>query len=297
MKDFFKYLTPGESDKEWGLYLNVVGNANIQPMSPYPSSDHPTGYHYHWDEGRILKEYQINYISEGTGILENDHQQYPIKPGTIMIIRPGVWHRYKPEVSTGWHEYYIGFDGEMARRLLKQSIYASKQPVIYCGYRQEFIDTYLKIYDLVSEESPGFQQVSSGLVIKLLGYIVAYKRQRDFSGKHIERVIQKVRFHMHENTESVIDLPGLAEEHQIAYSHLRKMFKKYTGVSPRQYQLQLKLLRARELILSTDKSVKEIAYELGFSSIYYFSRFFKNKTGVSPTALKRNFRNRKPIDP
>ncbi len=139
----------------------------------------------------------------------------------------------------------------------------------------------------MQEEAPGFQQITSGLVIKLLGYIVAHKKQQDFSGKHIERVIQKVRFYIHEHIEHEIDLQKLSEEHQIGYSYFRKMFKKYTGVSPRQYHLELKIIRARELILTTEKSIKEIGYDLGFKSIFYFSRFFKNKVGVNPSELKR----------
>lgn len=286
MKDFFKYLTAGEADKDWGLYLKVAGNAKIEPLSPYPSSEHPTGYHYHWSDGRILEEFQVNYISEGQGLLENDQGSFQVKPGTVMIIRPGVWHRYRPEPKTGWHEHYVGFDGEIARHLLQQFVYSDKPALIRCGYREELVDTYLKLYALVQQETPGFQQVCSGLVIKLLGYIVAFKKQQDFTGKHIEQVIQKIRFHMHENVEDRIDLPRMAGDHHIGYSYFRKMFKKYTGVSPHQYLLSLKILRARELLLSSDKSIKQISYHLGFSSIYYFSRFFKDKVGVNPSELR-----------
>jgi len=204
-----------------------------------------------------------------------------------MIIRPGVWHRYKPDKKTGWQENYIGIDGLIAKNLLGQSIFSAKQPVIQCGYREEFIDTYFSIYDLVQEETPGFQQICSGLVVKLLGSMVAYQKQLDFTGKHIEQVIQKARFFIHQKIEQEIDLKCLAEQHQIGYSYFRKMFKKYTGVSPHQYHLELKVMRAKELILTTDKSIKEIGYELGFRSIFYFSRFFKNKVGVNPSGLKR----------
>jgi AraC-like DNA-binding protein len=69
------------------------------------------------------------------------------------------------------------------------------------------------------------------------------------------------------------------------------MFKKYTGVPPVQYHLDLKVLRAKELLLYSDKSVKEISYELGFQSIYYFSRVFKNKLGLAPSEIRKSFRS------
>ena len=286
MKDFFKYLTAGTEDKSWGLYLNVAGTALVKPFSSYPSYKHPARYHFNRLEGRVLDEFQVNYISEGFGQLETEQGTYRIKPGTILIIRPQLWHRYSPERKTGWREYFVGFKGDIASHVLSQSIYAKSAPIIYCGHRPDFIDIYSKILDLVRGEPPGYHQICCGLMIQLLGHIVAYKKQQKFSGKQIEKVIQAVKLHIHQNYDSKIELSVLAKNHGIAYSHFRKMFKKYTGVSPHQYQLELRILKARELILSTDKSIKEISYQLGFSSIFYFSRFFKNRVGVSPSEFQ-----------
>ena len=286
MKDFFKYLTVGEEDKNWGLYLNVAGKAKIAPHKIYPAQDHPSGYHFIWDNGRILHEYQLNYITEGSGTFEDQSGSYNIRPGTLMIVRPGLSHRYRPVKKTGWVENYIGFEGDLAHRFLAAKVFQSA-PVIYCGIREEIIDTYYKIFDLVREEEPGFQHVASGLIIKLLGYLVSFHKKRNFSGKHIEKVIQVARFQMREQLEEKTDLRRLAEEHHIGYAYLRKMFKKYTGISPHQYQLEMKIMRAREKILTTDKSIKEISFELGFESIHYFSRLFKKKTGMNPSELRR----------
>ena len=64
------------------------------------------------------------------------------------------------------------------------------------------------------------------------------------------------------------------------------MFKKYTGISPAQYHLQLRIKKAEDMLSMTNKPIKEIAFELGFSSLFYFSRLFKQKTGVNPTELR-----------
>lgn len=287
MNDFFKYLTAGDEDKKWGLYLNVAGKSSIASNTIYPSPDHPTGYHFSWNHGRTLNEYQINYVTEGGGILENERGKFTVKPGSLMIIRKGEWHRYRPNKGNGWIEHYIGFDGLIAKHFLHDNQILHGQSVIHCSIREELIDTYYKIFDLAQMEKPGFQQISSGLVIKLLGYIVAIQKQRDFSGKNIENIIQKVRFEIRENITGVIDLEQLASDNNIGYSYFRKMFKQYTGISPRQYHLELKIMRAKELLLVSDKSIKEICYNLGFQSTHYFSRFFKQKVGVSPSDLRR----------
>ncbi|MDX1284781.1 MAG: AraC family transcriptional regulator, partial [Draconibacterium sp.] len=134
---------------------------------------------------------------------------------------------------------------------------------------------------------PGFQQIASGMVVKLLGYIISFEKQKGFSGKYIAKVIEEVRFYMRQNTENEINLEHLAEKHKVGYSYFRKMFKKYTGVSPGQYHLQLRIIRAKELLVSTDKSIKEISLELGFQTIHYFSLIFKKKVGMNPSEFRK----------
>lgn len=287
MKEYFKYLTTAEDDIDWGLYLNVAGTSSIAPKTIYPPIQHPSGYFFSWETGRILQEYQLNYITHGTGIYENRHGKFQVKPGSIMLVFPNEWHRYRPIRTTGWTENYAGFNGRIAKELLKHPIFTPAQPVINVGIKEEIIDTYLKIYDLVEKERPGFQQIASGMVVKLLGYIVSFEKRKEFSGKHIAKVIEQVRFLMRQNIETEYKMEELAARHNVGYSYFRKMFKKYTGVSPAQYHLQLRIIRAKELLVSTDKNISEIAIQLGFRNVYHFSMLFKKKTGVSPSEFRK----------
>jgi transcriptional regulator GlxA family with amidase domain len=125
------------------------------------------------------------------------------------------------------------------------------------------------------------------MVMKLLGYIISAEKQKDFSGKRIARVIEEARFQMRQQMSQEINLQEIAEQHHVGYSYFRQMFKKYTGVSPGQYHLQLRIMRAKELLASTDKSIKEISYALGFQSIYYFSNMFKKKEGINPSDFRK----------
>ncbi|MGF7139891.1 AraC family transcriptional regulator [Roseimarinus sediminis] len=286
MKNFFQYLTTSEEEQKWGLALTVNGRSETGPDEAYPSSKHPNGYYFTWENGRILHEYQINYITEGSGILENRFGSFELKRGTVFITYPGEWHRYRPKSDSGWTENYIGFSGSMADRLLNSGHFSPKQPLIHTGVREEIIDTYLKIFELSRNEKPGFQYIASGMIVKLLGYLISFEKEKDFSGKEIARVIEAVRFEIRQKLNQEPDFQQMAAKHHVSYSYLRKMFKKYTGVSPGQYHLQLRIMRAKELIVTTEKSIKEVSYELGFQSIHYFSRLFKDKTGLSPLQLR-----------
>lgn len=285
MENFFKYLTPENEDKKWGLFLKVAGREKFSGQTRYPNTSHPSDHYFTWDHGRILNEFQVNYITEGYGVYEDPSGRYPVKPGTLLITKPGVWHRYMPDKKTGWTENYIGFDGRIAKELLDNPLFFDNKPTIYIGTKEEFIDTLMKLYEYVQEGKPGYQQLSAGLIMNLLGYIVYTKKQNEPSGR-MERIIQNVRCYIRENVENDIDFKDIAKQNNVGYSYFRKMFKEYCGVPPVQYHLDLKLVRAKEMLLTTDKIIKEICHELGFHSIYYFSRFFKSKIGVSPSELR-----------
>ena len=290
MEEFFKYINPGQEDKDWGLFLNCAGKAEIKPGVIYPPTTHPSGYYFTYENGRSLNEYQINYITDGAGVYENQGGKFKVSPGSMIFTRPGEWHRYKPKKSTGWVEHYVGFSGYIAHQMFGRPWFTQKNSVVEVGNSEEIIDTYYKIFNYVRDEKPGYQQVAAGMIMKLLGFIVSMDKQKDFSGKRVEKIIQNACFTIRENVEAEINFQSFAEDNNIGYSYFRKMFKKYTGVPPVQYHLDLKILRAKEMLLYTDKSIKEISYELGFQSIYYFSRIFKNKLGVSPSEIRKTVR-------
>lgn len=92
---------------------------------------------------------------------------------------------------------------------------------------------------------------------------------------------------MWENINNEISLQEFCRKNNIGNSYFRKAFKMYTGLAPHQFYLDLKMMRAKELIVATDMSIKAITYELGLDSIHYFSRLFKKKMGQSPSDLRK----------
>jgi AraC-like DNA-binding protein len=284
---FVKYINASPIDKEWGLYLTVAGFAQIRPSLIYPPTDHPSGYYFTWERGRILQEYQINYITEGSGVFETSTDQFKVVPGSILVLQPGAWHRYKPDPNTGWHEHYIGFNGDFCSHFFKEVFFQSAKPVIYIGFQESMLKLFFEIIQNVKEEKTGHQQVSAANTIVMLSKILSVVRNQEFAGKTIERTIQKACLHFRENLHTNINIEELAKELNVGYSYFRQMFRKYTGISPTQYHLSLRIQRAKDLLTSTDQSFKEIAIDLGFESYFYFSRSFKDKTGKSPMEFKK----------
>lgn len=99
-------------DRKFGLWVNTVGYQSIPPDSPYPLKEHPSGYFFNAEKGRVLREYQLVYITKGRGLFSSDSTpEKQVCKGRLMVLFPGQWHTYRPLRQTGWTEYYIGFEG------------------------------------------------------------------------------------------------------------------------------------------------------------------------------------------
>ncbi len=71
-KRFYKYISVGEEDKRWGIYLTGAGHIKIDKHTEYPLKDDPSHHYFHWSTGRRLSEYQILYITRGQGVFESE---------------------------------------------------------------------------------------------------------------------------------------------------------------------------------------------------------------------------------
>ena len=287
MNSNFKYLPHNPEDAEWGVHLTVAGSACVEPGSAYPPDKHPKGYHFNWDNGRMLQEYQLNYITEGEGIMETKDDRFAIKEGSIILLHPNTWHRYKPLVKTGWVEHCVGFSGEVARKMIQSSIFFSKESVLKIGFHDKILHLFNEIVEQVKNEKPGFQQISAGLVVQILGQIISIKRNKDFEHGPMEQIIRKACLIIHDSPTKNINIEQLSDQLNVNYSLFRKSFKKYTGLSPLQYHTSLRMKQAEYLLTNTDMRVKEISYELGFCSEFYFSKLFKEKTNKTPGEYRK----------
>ena len=116
-----KYLISTEEDELWGLVVTSVGSQQISAKEAYPPAGHPQGYAFNVDEGRILSEYQLLYITDGEGIFTygDSRESQLITEGKMFFLFPGVWHTYRPFANSGWKEYWIGFKGSVIDRIVE----------------------------------------------------------------------------------------------------------------------------------------------------------------------------------
>lgn len=93
--------------------------------------------------------------------------------------------------------------------------------------------------------------------------------------------------YMHANLNHDISLDVLAQTVNISPSHFRRLFKQATGMAPHQYLIDLRVNRAKELLLTGSFSVNQVAAEVGFADQSHLHRHFKRIFGITPKAVLR----------
>ena len=284
-----KYLIATERDAQWGLTISTVGYEEIGPGDDYPTKGHADGYYFDLQKGRILNEYQLLYLTEGEGIFQSANQKPTrIKEGDLFLLFPGEWHTYHPLPHKGWKSYWIGFKGRNVDDRVRAGFLSPTKPIYHVGFSSEIVHLYEEAFGKAKEEAAYSQQTLAGIVNHLVGLMYSLERNIVLNKEHnYVDIMNRARLRIRESLESNLTIQKIAEELGIGYSNFRKLFKEYTGVAPAMYQQELRLQRAKEMLSTTNLSIKEIAYRLNFDSPDYFSAKFKIKTGRKPSDFRR----------
>jgi AraC-like DNA-binding protein len=282
-------MLASERDALWGLTVTTIGYEEIAPGDEYPTHGHADGYYFTVDHGRELNEYQLLYLPEGKGEFHSATvPEAKLCEGDLFLLFPGEWHSYRPHAKTGWKSYWIGFKGKNIDDRVMAGFLSPAKPIYHVGFSDAIVSLYKQAYATAIEEAAYSQQLLAGIVNHLVGMMYSLERNIQLNSRsqnHVE-MISRARLLIRESLESSLTIQQVAEKMGVSYSNFRKLFKEYTGLSPAVYQQDLRLQRAKELLSTTDMSIKEIAYQLNFDSPDYFSAKFKAKTGRRPTELR-----------
>jgi len=290
---FHRYFPVSERDRKWGLFVTTIGETRVPPHTPYPPTGHPKAYTFDWQHGRVLDGFALVYISGGRGNFESDGKiNLAVEPGNVFLLFPGVWHRYQPDSKTGWHEFWIGFDGNTARNWQKHKFISAAKPVVKINSEDTVLATFNRIMQAVRANRPALQQILAGAAANLAGLCYSAQQAPPEAGNPGSNTIEQTIARMEGDLGVQLDMKAMAQELGVSYSWFRSAFAMHTGLAPHQYLLEMRLVRARNLLVGTNLSVKEIAVQTGFEDEHYFSRLFRQKLNVTPSQWRN--RGQKP---
>lgn len=270
------------------------------PITPYALKNL-----YHMDSFSIFscdsnfftdrKDYDsflIIYTYEGCGTLTYERKTYRLLPGSGFFIDCKKPHLYRsdtaatPGLEVCWKHSVLHFNGPLVQQLFDQ--YLANGSVCFSqplnGAYQNSLEQLLTIYGTASpfQDYQAADCISSILTNLLL---TTYQQRSDESV--VPENLRYLIHYMNQHFSEALSLDYLAKFSGISKYYLSREFKKYTGFSPNDYLIQLRIEQAKYLLSSTTLPANKIAHMVGIHDVNNFTNLFKKKTGKTP-GLYRN---------
>lgn len=218
-------------------------------------------------------------VKDGTFTFRDNNGEFVTAQKNTMVIL----NCYEP------HEYYtddyteflwMHIDGANSREFCNEIINLNgnliKGPVFGKAER-----LFLKIYN-ASEENEG--EISSLIYRILIGLVSSNTTENSNKGV---LAVAKAKEYITEHLDEEITTQNLADILHISATHLSRLFRQHTGFSPYDYVIAERINKAKEYLLTTDKSITDIAYLTGFNSQANFIYCFKNHESISPGRFRK----------
>lgn len=238
-------------------------------------------------EDQINKDLHLIFIKSGKGSYFFQDVEVPLEKGSIVFVSSNCIHRSIQEINNP--------PSVIAVRFGLYDNTTSKMVKLPC----EPFYTYLKTFDVHKYQvmfenlfnchnfrKNDFKNIQCGSNMNL----IICEMLADFAGsgnaKPIDRRIEKARLFIDNNPNLRITVDKLAEMVGLSKQYFRKVFKAHCGMTPKEYQVRMRINYSRILLEESNQSIKQVALTLGYHDQYSFSKQFKQVMGYSPSELR-----------
>ena len=253
---------------------------------------------------RIIFDYELIYIADGEFILNYNETNYRCMAGQFILLRPGISHSFTV-TDTDLSQPHIHFDithmsdsrqipvcfkdlkdiGSEERKNIREDIFRKypQKPFVVFSDQKAALETF---YAIVNNQKPS-SLTQKGLLVQLIDMIITDNFPEMFvdSTEFVYSIEEQVKDYLDAGQGLTSSLEDIANQFNYSKCHLEHRFKDRYGVSLIAYRNNKRMESAKSMLVT--HSVSDVSNKLGFSSIYVFSRAFKNHFGISPSDYKK----------
>ncbi len=235
--------------------------------------------------GRV--DYHILYVAQGVCHLRRQGREQSVPAGHIILFRPGEPQEYRYLAGENSISHYIHFTGRGVETLL-QKLGLETLDVFDLGISgtyEEISEKMVREFTMKRQLYPHFCAAYLYELLALIGR--RHAMQSHSISRSAQQRINTACVRIYEGLPTPPSTETLAAECCLSVSRFTHLFREVTGKSVLAFTQAMRIDRARELLLATDLSVREIAEAVGFADQNYFSRLFRKLTGKAPRDLRR----------
>lgn len=229
---------------------------------------------------RRLPCHAVVLVETGRGTLETEAAgRLAIEGPALFWLTPGSLHSYGPTEGESWEEQWALFEGPFASSLVRQRLISETAPHVALSNLREMQQLFAA---LRADFTDGSALALSSAAATLHRIVVQSARQANaatdtVAGARIEAAVSAL-------TERAF------REIDMSPATFRRRFMAATSLSPKAFQLRLRIDHAKQLLTTSDFPIEAIAREIGIDDAFYFSRLFQNREGLAPSAFRSRYR-------
>lgn len=236
--------------------------------------------------------YMLHYVHSGKGKFNCENNTYFLKKGDFFFIEPNSIIKYQADENNPWTYYWIGFRGTLVEQYLKRTQINRYSPIFSLENGGSIIkDKMSEIIEI------SFIQEDNDLLLNARLFEILYYLSQNYPLKNIitenkkNTLVTKAMQLMRHNIDMNIQISEIADNLSIDRTYLHRIFKETVGIAPKEYLLNLKLTRAKELLLHTDYPLNIISQSIGMEDATNFTKLFKSHEKLTPRQFRQKYKN------
>lgn len=230
----------------------------------------------------VRNHYIIHFVFSGKGYFNGQ----PVSTGQGFLITPGMQEEYHSDPNEPWGFLWILSEDPKMKEVF-DLFEIDENNIFYYDY----IHKIKRVHAFL--EANRSKTYSSYEMLEFFFSIIKHQqtnKSKRSTASNAAVYVESAKKYISSNISKPITISDITVFLGVSQPYLYKIFIEHTAMSPKEYILSEKLLNAQLLLEKTDISITHIANSVGFQDSLMFSKFFKNKTGVSPTNWRKQSR-------
>lgn len=242
--------------------------------------------------GRIMyrdhatfENWAIVYIAGGSGTYRVNNGPFQrVESGSLFIFRPNQVYQYGPDPGGFWDEYYFTLAGSRIKDW-ESSWLTQVDQVKQVGSEDAAQLNRIERIFVLMESGIAANIDRAALLVESLLFEFIMRAEATMETTKTQQFINLIE-ELSNSLYQPFDAQMIAKRHHISLSTLRRIVSDYSGYPLNTYMHRMKMAEAKNILLNSTNSVKEIADSLGYKDVFYFSRIFKKYVGMSPLIFR-----------
>lgn len=232
---------------------------------------------------RDRRDYQMLYVANGQAYFTVDGTEHTVTAGQLVLYRPGDYQAYHYHAADRTQVYWLHFTGAQAAALVPTDM----PRLMTVGSVTQMTRLWELIIEELQQQREGFEELCALYLQEMLLLMQRRLHNTGDAAETMRAEISAARTYFAEHYRESINVRAYAAERHFTVGWFIREFRRYVGVTPLQYVIDLRMARAQELLSHSDCPIAQIAALVGYDNPLYFSRLFRGRTGMSPLQYRK----------